>query len=299
MKRYKVKQGDTLLSIAIAFGVTEEAIKRANDLKTNTITIGQILIIPSEIKTITIKNISMKKSIDNLRVSSKIPETILKIVRDTCGCSTPKENFPYTEKTFNKIKEIAPLIKHYANKYSVPPIAIAGSIADEYNIINESNTSKIINWLQDDIVINFMPNFAIEFDVFVGGNSKLNNATKHDLGIGNIKLETAKTLYEQYKQYFTVKNWDYKDIVDYIQSNEGTVHLAALVIKKAKSILENHCIDYSECKKEAVYVTYYKQGDNYVKKFLDKKKKDTKHNIIPGEGCRVAKQRKKFLEIFL
>ena len=214
----------------------------------------------------------------------------------SCDCKTPEENYPYSENTFSKIKEIKELIKLYAKKYSVPPVAIAGSIADEYNIINESNSAKLINWLQDDIVINFMPNFAIEFDVYVGGSSKLNNATKHDLGIGNIKLETAKKLYDQYQQEFKAKNWNYKDIVNYIQSNEGTVHLAALVIKKAQEMLEKYIFDYCECKKEAVLVTYYKQGENYINKFLQNKKQNPSHRIKPGEGCRVCLQRESILK---
>lgn len=212
-----------------------------------------------------------------------------------CNCANPEENFPYTQNTFNKIKEIAPLIKYYSNKYSVSPVAIAGSIADEYNIINESDKAKFINWLQDDIVINFMPNFAIEFDVFIGGSSKLTNAAKHDLGIGNIKLETAKKLYDQYKSEFKSKDLNYKDIVNYIQSNEGTVHLAALVIRKAQDIFTKYISGYCICKKEAVLVTYYKQGELYLKKFLNARKIDPKHQIQPGEGCRVCLQREKII----
>lgn len=221
---------------------------------------------------------------------------IAKLERCICDCATPKENFPYSENTFNKIKEISKLIKFYSQKYSVPPIAIAGSIADEYNIINESNSAMFINWLQDDVVINFMPNFAIEFDVYIGGNSKLNNATKHDLGIGNIKLETAKNLYNRYQQEFNAKNWNYKDIVDYIQSNEGTVHLAALVIKRAQELLNQYMLAYCDCKKEAVLVTYYKQGDKYISKFLQNKKRNPNHRIAPGEGCRVSLQREKIFK---
>lgn len=176
-------------------------------------------------------------------------------------------------------------------------IAVAGSIADEYNIINESDEGKLIDWLQDGIVQNFVPNFAIEFDAYVGSNAKLANATKNDLGIGNIKLETAKALYEQYRQSFKLKNWDYNDIVDYIQSNEGTVHLAALAIRKAKEELGEYISDYCDCKKEAVLVTYYKQRDSYVEKYLKNKKTASYRKIRPGEGCRVSKQRDEFLKI--
>ncbi|WP_312398272.1 hypothetical protein [Chryseobacterium sp.] len=221
--------------------------------------------------------------------------TMVNLKKCTCNCPKPEENFPYSENTFNKIREIAALIKYYSNKYSVPPVAVAGSIADEYNIINESDKGRLINWLQDDVVINFMPNFAIEFDVYIGGTSKMNNATKHDLGIGNIKLETAKKLYDQYKSEFKSNDLNYKDIVNYIQSNEGTVHLATLVIKKAKELFEKYVSGYCDCKKEAVYVTYYKQGDLYLKKFLAAKKINPNHKISPGEGCRVSLQRKKII----
>ncbi|KNB63052.1 hypothetical protein [Chryseobacterium sp. Hurlbut01] len=244
-------------------------------------------------------NVPRERNISKLKIyaffNGKSEEVCVEVKLCQCSCKMPEENYPYSDNTFSKIKEIAPLIKHYANLYCIPAAAIAGSIADEYNIINESTKATIINWLQDDVVLNFMPNFAIEFDVYVGGKSKLNNATKHDLGIGNIKLETAKQLYNEYKVEFKSKNWDYKDIVNYIQSNEGTVHLAALVIKKAQRLLTTEIKSYCQCKQEAVLVTYYKQGDSYIVRFQNKKKKTPLTKIEPGEGCRVSLQRKKIL----
>lgn len=72
MEKYKVKAGDTLAKIAKRYGVTENAIKRANNLSSNTISVGQILNIPLHIKAFKIKEI--KVPIDNTYVY--IPEKI-------------------------------------------------------------------------------------------------------------------------------------------------------------------------------------------------------------------------------
>ena len=45
-RTYMVKQGDTLNAIALQFGTTAEAIKAANGLTSDTINVGQVLIIP-------------------------------------------------------------------------------------------------------------------------------------------------------------------------------------------------------------------------------------------------------------
>lgn len=45
-RTYKVKNGDTLWSISLKFGVTVSAIKKANNLKTSTVHVGQVLVIP-------------------------------------------------------------------------------------------------------------------------------------------------------------------------------------------------------------------------------------------------------------
>ena len=224
---------------------------------------------------------------------------VLKVIElDGCGCPKRKkiENFPYTENTFNKIKEIAPIIKYFASKYSVPPIAVAGSIADEYNIMNESKFRQTIDGFQDNYLIKYMSNDQIKLDEYFNFESKWLNATKHDLGIGNIKLETAKQVYKENLKTFKNKNWDFKDIFNYIETNSGTVHLACLVIKKGQELLGKYISDYCECKKEAVLVTYYKQGDSYVEKYLKNKKTAPYRKILPGEGCRVSKQRDKLLK---
>ncbi|SUX47057.1 hypothetical protein [Chryseobacterium indoltheticum] len=200
-----------------------------------------------------------------------------------------EDNFPYTSNVFKTISEISDLIKFYSQLYKVPEIAVAGAIADEYN--SRKGWSKSVDWFQDDVLINWMPNFAIEFDAFINSNKKLLNSTKHDLGIGNIKLETAKELYNQYPQTFKKKNWDYTDLVDYVRSNDGTVHLATLVIKKAKTLFDSYIKQFKQEKQEAILVTYYKQGDSYYKKFIEKLKKNPNHQIGSGEGCRVCMQR--------
>src|SRR5205807_398343 len=49
------------------------------------------------------------------------------------GCPQPEENFPYSENTFAVIGQLADTIKSFSKQFDVPPIAVAGSIADEYN----------------------------------------------------------------------------------------------------------------------------------------------------------------------
>lgn len=211
-----------------------------------------------------------------------------------CGCDKPQENYPYRSATFSVIANLAGMIKAYSTRFGVPPIAVAGSIADEYN--TQTGAKGALDWFQDNVLLNFMPNFAIEIDAWVGADSKLLNATKHDLGKGNVKLETAKQIYEQYKSTFARKDMDYADLVQYLRSDQGTVHVAALVIRKAKQELAPYLAGYSEEKIEGVYVTYYKQGPSYVRRFQAAAAKDRNRRIEPGEGCRVILQRSRFKE---
>jgi len=209
-------------------------------------------------------------------------------------CDTPTENYPYRAETFTLVTRLAPLIKAYSKRFDVPPIAVAGSIADEFN--TRTGLRSVVDWFQDHVLIGHMPNFAIEIDVWVGADSKWLNSTKHDLGDGNIKLETAKEIYERYKSSFERQDMDYSDLVDYIRSDQGTVHIAALVIKEAKAQLGEYVKDYSEGTQEAVYVTFYKQGPSYKRRFLAARAQDTTRPLKPGEGCRVLLQRDRFVK---
>ena len=140
-----------------------------------------------------------------------------------------------------------------------------------------------------------MPNFFIEADAWIGFNSKFLNATKHDIGKGNIKLQTAKDIYDRYKHTFKHKSMDYAELVDYILTDRGTIHVATLVIKKAKQELDQYLNDYPDEVKEAIYVTYYKQGSSYVQRFRNARSNDDHHRLKPGEGCRVLLQRDRFI----
>ncbi len=89
---------------------------------------------------------------------------------------------------------------------------------------------------------------------------------------------------------------NYADVARYLCTDKGTVHVAALVIKKGKSLFHNDLEGYSPAKKEAVYVTYYKQGDSYWQRYQSAKAANPAKTLEPGEGCRVLLQRDRFLK---
>jgi len=78
-----------------------------------------------------------------------------------------KEPFPYRAKTFALIGKIAPDIERFSTRYNVYPIAVAGAIADEYN--TRIRYGGILDWLQDDIVINWLP------DRYISSDARLNH----------------------------------------------------------------------------------------------------------------------------
>lgn len=67
---YKVKQGETLYSIAKAMGVSIEELKKANGLKDNSLSIGQILRMPSKTSNTTNNEISMMNDISDERIQA-------------------------------------------------------------------------------------------------------------------------------------------------------------------------------------------------------------------------------------
>lgn len=205
----------------------------------------------------------------------------------------PQENYPYTDNTFKVIELMSDTIKDFSRRHGVPPVAVAGSIADEYN--TRTGVKSAIDWFQDRGLLNYMPNFFIEVDAWIGINSKFLNATMHDIGKGNIKLQTAKDIYDLYKYTFKHQSMDYAELVDYILTDRGTIHVATLVIKKAKQELDQYLNDYPDEVKEAIYVTYYKQGSSYVQRFRNAHSNDAHHRLKPGEGCRVFLQRDRFI----
>jgi hypothetical protein len=94
-----------------------------------------------------------------------------------CVIDPNDKNYPYDDATFALISTLADDIKRYSARHGVPPIAVAGSIADEYNI--QRGARKIWDWLQDRIVFTRMPASWIGRDFKIGFKSRLLNATRN------------------------------------------------------------------------------------------------------------------------
>jgi hypothetical protein len=211
-----------------------------------------------------------------------------------CKTDTDEPNYPYDRQTFELVSRLAGQIKSYSAQYGVPPIAVAGSIADEYNV--QRGVRKVWDWLQDSVVFTHLPASWIGRDFSVGINSKLLNATRNDIGPGNINLATARQMYLLYRDAFPPDLDDWAKLVDFILTEKGTVIVATLVIQKGKHELAQWLARRTPEIQEALLVTYFKQGPAYIARYKGRLRDETQSSavLVPGEGCRVFHQREKF-----
>ncbi|EQC4551520.1 hypothetical protein ACY5GL_001878 [Cronobacter malonaticus] len=266
---------------------------------------------------------SLESTTYNYSVKLDVADNVQSVVLLTgCYCNTPEENYPFHQPVFDWLKSISVFILKYANKFSIPPIAIAGALADEYNTRFSSGYSlakKTLDNLQDNI---YPKGKYIEYPESINNSlssqeldeqyealkdkdpdnvrrtswDRASNAVAGDYGKGNISLRTAYDIYDASPKLDDFPEMSRLDILRYLVTDEGTVHFAAISIMLAQRVLQEHISNLPPRKKEATLITYFKQGDHYRAKFLNNLKMNSNAQIKSGEGCRTCFQREKIAD---
>jgi hypothetical protein len=217
--------------------------------------------------------------------------TLRKDAMPECKIDNSEPNYPYDPATFALISHLSPFIKKYSARFAVPPIAVVGSIADEYN--TQRGWKGWIDWIQDYVVISNLPSCTIELDYRAGTHSKFLNATRSDLGPANINLAIARQVYVQYQRLFPKALDSWAKLVDYLISDEGAVVVSAIVIRKGMDEMSGYLVGQTPEIREALLVTYFKQGRPYIARYKARLSQSPGAKLVPGEGCRVFNQRAK------
>lgn len=152
---YTVQKGDSLYSIARKLGTTVDELKKLNNLTSNTLSIGQILKIPSEFVTEDENEIYVVKSGDSLYSIAKKYNT-----------------------TVDELKKLNNLTSNILNVDQLLKIPSAVTIPETYTIQKGDSLYSIAN----------------KFGTTVDKLKQLNNLTSNTLNIGQVlKIPTTST----------------------------------------------------------------------------------------------------------
>lgn len=176
------------------------------------------------------------------------------------------EEKPLSESTINQLTLLDSIIVCYANKYNIPKEALSAAIGSEIN--RRVSIGKLIDNFQDDIF-----NSQIVSEGFLNkqlnskANSKYLNITKQDIGLGNIKFETAVRIVNENPDEFLFIH-SMRDLIKYLLTTEGNIHIASLYILKGKNLFNRYYKNSTQITKNAILYSFYKEGENYYFRYI-------------------------------
>lgn len=206
---------------------------------------------------------------------------------------------PYSIDSFNLISRLAPLIIEFSNLHQISKVAIAGAIADEFSARQEAylGLKGLIDKTQDAIVpawsvleaqkaltkpliaaailllpLDIKTKLAATYLIING----LNRLGKQDVGYGNVNIDTARGVYEQFPSKFP--NISKQELIKYLVSDRGHVNVVALVMLKTQEDqriidimknIKNHHDDLNDSQiRDAILICVYKRGvDKFLKSY--------------------------------
>lgn len=185
------------------------------------------------------------------------------------------ETKPISETTKNVLKKNKIYFTFYSKKYSIPILSIQSAYASEIN--RRIFISYFTDYCQD---LFFKSSLYPEILISLSRKSKVQsrylNISQQDIGLGNIRLETAINIVEKYKSEFPfIKN--NKQIISYLLTDKGNIHIGSLVIKDGMNLFEPY---YKKCNgycKAAILYSFYKQGESYYSRYIN----NSKFNVPP------------------
>ena len=220
----------------------------------------------------------------------------------------------YNTSVLRYVASLAPNIKRVSEILNVPPVSIAGSIAEEFDSIQRANIVKSIGnrFLDVNTEMSFSHQMILddyrevssdEFDKKIlrkpGVFDKASHVTLRDLGPGNIKLKTAIDLLGEYiennrksdpldlKKYVNRLDLLAKDLIK--ENGDATVKFAGLMARQAKRFFRFAASEdwdsFSADEKDALIVTYYNLGrDRILENFLKLREFDEVYSPGIGDG---------------
>ena len=164
MKNYTVTRGDTLYGISKQFDVPVETIKRVNNLTSNTITVGQVLSIPTNTNTAT--------------YTVKAGDTLYKIANQ----------YNITVQELIELNNLSSNILSIGQQLKVP--------------VEGTNNQPDSNYITYTVVKgDNLYNIANKYGVTVETIKQANNLTSNLLSIGQILKIPAQNIETGYKEY--------------------------------------------------------------------------------------------------
>lgn len=164
MKNYTVKRGDTLYGISKQFDVPVETIKKVNNLTSNTITVGQVLSIPTNTNTAT--------------YTVKAGDTLYKIANQ----------YNTTVQELIELNNLSSNILNIGQQLKVP--------------VEGTNNQPDSNYITYTVVKgDNLYNIANKYDVTVETIKQANNLTSNLLSIGQILKIPTRNIETGYKEY--------------------------------------------------------------------------------------------------
>lgn len=197
---YVVEKGDSLYKIANSFGITVDALKKANNLTSNILNIGQVLIIPgtnvtppSSGNTYIVKSgDSLWKIANNFGVSVDDIKNVNNLTNNNLSVGQvlviPGGNVPTTPSQTYTVQRGDTLYKIASNYgISVDALKIANNLTSNVLSIGQilkipGNTSKTYIVKSGDTLYRIASNYGVSVDAL----KKANNLTNNTLSIGQV-----------------------------------------------------------------------------------------------------------------
>lgn len=214
-----------------------------------------------------------------------------------CVCN-PQGQGDIAQWAIDYVTAIAPTIEGVAQRRNVPPLALAGAIAEEYD--SRRGPHSFVDWWQDT-VLPLYPEWTIDFQRIPDFHNKAQNLLEHDISNANIHVRTALEQVEAGR--LVVPRSPPSDaqvslIVDFLMTERGMVEASGAVIEQGQSLFGPYIGSYDAGYQDAVLIDFFNIGyDNYyVVNFLPKLAANPLHTPCPdpiGDGCQVLHARER------
>ncbi|WP_436926288.1 eCIS core domain-containing protein [Halosimplex amylolyticum] len=210
-----------------------------------------------------------------------------------CDCPSTE---PYNQTALEFVRSHSDVIEQAASSSSAPKHAVAAVIADEYGA--QQRYYGLLDAAQDRVV-GSLPESWIEVDQFLDFDYKLLNALENDIGPANFKVRTALENWraEHGSTSSEPSDAEVSAIIDSLLTVKGTVDATVTMIERAESRFGEYVTEYPQPWAEAIYVSYFKQGEQYFVRFADARFEDESHQPCPGTaGCRFVDHREQITD---